>query len=170
MTEGCSICIVYATFRTKLCHNEHRYRNLDYRGPSGDFANQKEGYCWFVANEGLPPKRKKKSPQNKPSRNEPSLPGCNTSSMVGSVDPRNMAALTHFIKSAMRTLWPLLCCACFFLFFLLKPRQLTKQPWAADPAIDEILHRGRLDSSRLGLFWGIFFFFLAEVPHYVLRN
>ena len=45
------------------------------------------------------------------------------------------------------------------LFFLLKPWELINQPWADDPAIDEVLHRDRLDSSRLGLFWGNFFFF-----------
>ena len=104
-------------------------------------------------------KETNKLPQNKLSRDEPCLARCNTSSMVVSADPRNMAALTQFISSAMRTFWPWLCCTCFLLlFFLLKPWQLTKQPWAADPAIDDILHRGRLDSSRLGLFWGNFFF------------
>jgi len=106
-------------------------------------------------------KEKMKLPQNKPSRDESSLPRCNTSSMVGSADPRNMVALTQFISSAMRTFWAWLCCTCLFfllLFYLLKPWQCTKQPWAADPAIDEILHRGTLDSSRLGLFWGNFFF------------
>jgi len=62
-------------------------------------------------------KEKKKLPQNKPSRDEPCLPRCNTSSMVGSADPRNMAALTQFISRAMRTFWPWLCCTCFLLFF-----------------------------------------------------
>jgi len=37
---------------------------------------------------------------------------------------------------------------------------------SADPTTDEVLHRGRQASSRLGLFGGDFFFlFLAEVPH-----
>jgi len=37
-------------------------------------------------NEGLPPKRKKKKlSQNKPSRDESSMPRCNISSMAGSV-------------------------------------------------------------------------------------
>jgi len=48
-------------------------------------------------------KKEKKKSQNKPSRDEPCLPRCNTSSMVVSADPRNMAALTQFISSAMRT-------------------------------------------------------------------
>jgi len=61
------------------------------------------------------PKEKKKLPQNKPSRDEPCLPRCNISSMVGSADPRNMAALTQFISSAMRTFWPRLCYTCFFV-------------------------------------------------------
>jgi len=59
-------------------------------------------------------KEKKKLPQNKPSCDEPCLPRCNTSSMVGSADPRNMAALTQFISSAMRTFWPWLRCVFFF--------------------------------------------------------
>ena len=58
-------------------------------------------------------KEKKKLPQNKPSRNEPCLPGC-TQSTVGSANPRNIAAWTQFISSAMRTFWPWLCCTCFF--------------------------------------------------------
>jgi len=48
-------------------------------------------------------KEKKKMPQNKPGRAEPCLPRCNTSSMVGSADPRNVATLIKFISSAMRT-------------------------------------------------------------------
>jgi len=43
-------------------------------------------------------KEKKKLPHNKPSRDEPCLSRCNTSSMVLSADPRNMAALTQFIS------------------------------------------------------------------------
>jgi len=53
-------------------------------------------------------------------------------------------------------------CCCLFL---LKPWKWTNQPWAADPAIDEILHRGRLDSSRLGLFWGNFLFSFWRKSH-----
>jgi len=56
--------------------------------------------------------------------------------MVVSADPRNMAALTQFISSALfgrGYVVRVFCC-----FFLLKPVQLTKQPWAADPAIDDI--------------------------------
>jgi len=60
-------------------------------------------------------KEEKKSPLNKSSRNEPCLPGCNTSSTVGSADPRNMAALTQFISNATRTFWPWLCCTGFFV-------------------------------------------------------
>jgi len=62
-------------------------------------------------------KEKKKLPQNTPSRDEPCLPRCNTSSMVGSADQRNMAALTQFISSAVRNFWPRLCCTCFFVVF-----------------------------------------------------
>ena len=135
-----------------------------------------------VCNEGLPPKRKKRLPQNKPSRDEPCLSRCNTSSMVVSADPRNMAALTQFISSAMRVFWPWLCCTCFFVVVFSPITVTTKQPWAADPAIDEILDRGRLDSSRFGLFWGNFFsfwrkslsvngrdFFLLELPVFFNR-
>jgi len=100
----------------------------------------------------LSQKEKKKLPQNKPSRDEPCLPRCSTSSMVGSADPRNMAALTQFISSAMRAFWPRLCYTWFFDVFLSPETVTTKQPWAADPAIDEILHRGWLDWSRLSLF------------------
>jgi len=57
-------------------------------------------------NEGLPPKRKKNWPQNKPSHDEPCLSLGYASSMVGSADPTNMVALTQFISSAMRTFWP----------------------------------------------------------------
>jgi len=71
-------------------------------------------------------KEKKKLPQNKVSRDEPCLPRCNTSSTVGSAEPRNMAALTQFISSAMGTFWPWLCCTCLLLlFFPLKQWQLT---------------------------------------------
>jgi len=58
-------------------------------------------------------KEKKKLPQNEPSRDEFSLSRCNTSSMFGSADPRNMAALTQFLSSAMRTFWARLCCMRF---------------------------------------------------------
>jgi len=59
-------------------------------------------------------KYKKKLPQNKPSRDESSLPRCNTSSIVVSADPRKMAALKQFISSAMRTFWPWL----LYVFFV----------------------------------------------------
>ena len=65
--------------------------------------------------------KKRKLPQKKPSRDEPCLRRCNTSSMVGSADPRNMAALTQFISSAMRTFWPRLCCTCFCSFVVVSP-------------------------------------------------
>jgi len=105
-------------------------------------------------------------PQNKPSRDESCLSRCNTWSMVGSADPRNMAALTQFISSAMRIFGRGygVCVFCCCFFSILKPWKITNQPWAADSTIDEILHRGRLDSSRLGLFWGFFFFPFGESP------
>jgi len=65
----------------------------------------------------FPQKEKKKLPQNKPSRDEPCLPRCNTSSMVGSADPRNMAALTQFISSAMRIFGRGYVLHVFLLFF-----------------------------------------------------
>ena len=86
-------------------------------------------WAWCRSMRDLRQKEKKKKlPQNKPSRDEPCLPRCNTSSMVGSADPRSMAALTQFICSAMRTFWPRLCCMCFFVivFFLLKPWKFNK--------------------------------------------
>jgi len=66
-------------------------------------------------------KEKQKLPQSKLSCDEPCLARSYTSSMVGSAEPRNMAALTQFISSAMGTFWPWLCCA----FFSPSPQTMT---------------------------------------------
>jgi len=98
-------------------------------------------------------KEKKKLPQNKPSRDESSLPRFNISSMTGSA--------AH---------------GCFDKFSRFKEKKITKKYiqhnhgqkvriallmncgnaamllGSADPTMDEVLHRGRQSSSRLGLF------------------
>jgi len=103
-------------------------------------------------------KEKKKLPQNKPSRDESSLPRCNISSMAGSAAhgcfvnchglrrKNNKKHVHHYHAQKVRIALLMNCVkAAMFL-------------GSAGPTIDEVLHRGRLDSSRLGLFWGTFFF------------
>ena len=53
-------------------------------GRHSEFPHQSPSRFSSHPNEGLPPKRKKKLPQNKPSRDESSLPRCNISSMARS--------------------------------------------------------------------------------------
>jgi len=58
--------------------------------------------------------KKKKLPQNKLTVTSPACPGLIPRPWLDQPDPRNMAALTQFISSAMRAFWPWLCCTCFF--------------------------------------------------------
>ena len=116
-------------------------------------------------------KEKKNLPQNKPSRDEPCLPRCNTSSTVVSADPRNMAALTQFISSAMRSFWPWLCCTCFCCcFFSLNRDNKTTKGGRSGCRRDITSGQARLVTARFVL-RQLLFFFLAEVPHwYMLQN
>jgi len=98
-------------------------------------------------------KKNKKLLKNKPSHDEPSLPRCNTPSMAGlfychvsrTKQQKNHAQHNHDRKVHIALHMNYVYAAIFLA--------------SSDPAIDEILHRGRQDSSRLGLFWGIFFLF-----------
>ena len=110
-------------------------------------------------NEGLPPKRKRECPQNIPSRDDSSLPRCNISSTAASAAHRcfvnchglrrkkqQQKTLQHNHGQKVRIALLMNCVkAAMFL-------------GSADPAMDEVLHRGRQGSSRLGLFSGNFFF------------
>jgi len=111
-------------------------------------------------------KEKKKLPQNKPSRDEPCLPRCNTSTMVGSADPRNMAALTQFISSAMRTFWPRLCCTWFFVVFSPQTVTINKATMGGRSGqTRDTPGQAKLSTARFVLRQLLFFFLLAEVPH-----
>ena len=103
--------------------------------------------------------KKKKLPQNKPSRDESSLPRCNISSMAGSSahgcfvnfhylrrknNKKKHVQHNHGEKVRIALLMNCVNAAMFL--------------GSAEPTMDEGLQRCRQGSSRLGLFWGKFFF------------
>jgi len=115
------------------------------------------GSLWtFWCNQELPPKRKKKKlPQNKPSRGDSSLPRCNISSIAASAahgcfvnchglrrktttTTKTRTTQKHGQKVRIARLTNCVGAAMFL--------------GSADPTMDEVLHRGRQDSSRLALF------------------
>jgi len=96
---------------------------------------------------------KKKLPQNKPSRDECSLPRCNITYMAGSVahgcfvnchglrtKNNNKKHVQHNHGQKVR------------ITLLMNSVKAAMFLGSADPTMDEVLHRGRQGSSRLGLF------------------
>jgi len=105
-------------------------------------------------------KEKKKLPQNKPSRDESSLPRCNISSMAGPAAHGCFVNLSRFKeknnnkKHVQHNHGQKVRIA--LLMNCVKAAMLLG---SADPTMGEVLHPGRHGSSWLGLFRGDFFFF-----------
>jgi len=99
-------------------------------------------------------KEKQKLSQNKPSRDESSLPRCNISSIAGSAahgcfvnchglkrkKKQQQKHVQHNHGQKLR------------IALLMNCVKAAMFRGSADPTMDEVLHRGRQGSSRLGLF------------------
>jgi len=111
--------------------------------------------------------KKNKLPQNKPSRDEPCLTRCNTSSMVGSADPRNMAALTQYYSTSAVCVFfgRGYVVSVFLLFFSLNRDNKKTMGSRSGHRRDIKPGQARLVTARFVL--RQLLLFLTEVPHFL---